>query len=218
MTTKIKYNNATIASLEVGQTATLPCANKLMQSDIVVTAGSGGDSPVTDGTEGLQYTLSNDGTYYICTGLGTATDLDIVIASHYNGLPVKEIDDGAFRRKGITSVVIPDTVLVIKAAFNECDVLTSVDMGNGVIFLGKSSFVCSNLTNLTLPNSIRAMNDSAIKCWNLTTINFEGTTTEFQSIFKSCDGTDAFWINAPATVVNCTDGKVRISTDQTITN
>lgn len=32
-------------------------------------------------TEGLEYTLSDDGTYYIVSGIGTATDTDIVIAS-----------------------------------------------------------------------------------------------------------------------------------------
>lgn len=72
------------------------------------------------GTEGLQYQLSSDGTYYICDGFGEnySGGKDIVIPSHYNGKPVKAIGDSAFygERWGsfsVTSVVIPETVEIL---------------------------------------------------------------------------------------------------------
>ena len=44
MSTEIKYNGSVIASLKGGETATLACAGKLMESNVVVTADSGGGS------------------------------------------------------------------------------------------------------------------------------------------------------------------------------
>ncbi len=67
------------------------------------------------GTEGLKYTLSGDKTYYIVSGIGTATDTDIVIPPIYNGLPVKEIGARAFQHGWIlTSIEIPDSVTSIR--------------------------------------------------------------------------------------------------------
>ena len=43
-------------------------------------------------SEGLEYVLSDDGTYYILSDIGTCTDRDIVIPLEYNGLPIKEIN------------------------------------------------------------------------------------------------------------------------------
>ena len=47
-------------------------------------------------SEGLEFALSLDGSYYILIGLGTCTDSHIVIPREYNSLPVKEIDTYAF--------------------------------------------------------------------------------------------------------------------------
>ena len=82
------------------------------------------ESALPKHTEGLEYTLSNDGLYYICTGLGTATDKDIIIASEYEGKPVKIIGHGAFSNKAnLNSIVIPSSVIAIQYdAFGECDV------------------------------------------------------------------------------------------------
>ena len=49
--TTITYNGNTIASLSAGQKATLPCSGKVMQGDVVVTAGSGGTGSGTVETE-----------------------------------------------------------------------------------------------------------------------------------------------------------------------
>ena len=47
-------------------------------------------------SQGLEFTLSRDGSYYILSGLGTCTDSHIIIPKEYNSLPVKEIDYDAF--------------------------------------------------------------------------------------------------------------------------
>lgn len=111
------------------------------------------------GTEGLEYTLSGDGSYYILSGQGTAEG-DIVVSSSIDGVPVKQIADGAFAgtspedmsssgvtvaplspNTSITSVVIPGSVEYIgDRAFYMCTALSSITLGNGVKHIGDEAF------------------------------------------------------------------------------
>lgn len=47
--------------------------------------------------ESLEFTISDNGEYYIITGIGTCIDTNLVIPSEYKGLPVKEIGNYAFQ-------------------------------------------------------------------------------------------------------------------------
>ncbi len=93
-------------------------------------------------TEGLEYTLSDDGTYYICSSIGSATATDITIPSQYNDKPVTSIGYRAFyERSGLTSVTIPDCVTSIgERAFYGCSSLTSFTMPSGVTSIGSGAF------------------------------------------------------------------------------
>ena len=84
-------------------------------------------------SEGLKYILSYNKLYYTVTGIGTCTDSDLIIPSVYEGLPVKEIGDSAFKKcTSLTSVTIPDNVTKIGYyAFSGCTSLTSITLGNG---------------------------------------------------------------------------------------
>lgn len=96
--------------------------------------------PLLIGTQGLAYTLSADGTHYDCSGIGTATDTNIIIGSVYNGLPVTGITEKAFRgKKNIESVYIP----------------------YGITSVGGAAFRGSSIKKLTLPNSITLFYDSS---------------------------------------------------------
>lgn len=133
-------------------------------------------------TEGLEYELNEDGKSYRVTGLGTATDTEIVIAKTYgeDNLPVTRVGVCAFEYLStITSVILPNSVTSIgfdafkkcasltsviipgsvksigQSAFSRCEKLTSVTIGNGVTNIGRNMFMnCSELTEIKLPNSI----------------------------------------------------------------
>ena len=73
-------------------------------------------------TKGLEFTLTEDGTGYLVTGIGTATDTEIIIPSRYEGLPVTGIGDNAFAECSLLeSITIPDGVTNIGlGAFGNC--------------------------------------------------------------------------------------------------
>ena len=80
-------------------------------------------------TEGLSYTLSSDGTYYEVSGIGTATDTDIVMPMFYEDLPVKSISENAFENNTkINSITIPESITYIgNYAFSGCTKLTKIN-------------------------------------------------------------------------------------------
>jgi len=83
---------------------------------------------LTPGTPGLEYTLITDGynagTYSVSKG--SVTGGEVIIAPSYNGKPVTEIGNEAFKETNITSVIIPENVTFIGgSAFEGCISLTS---------------------------------------------------------------------------------------------
>ncbi len=143
------------------------------------------------GTEGLEYELSSDETYYTVKGIGTATDTDIVISSTYNNLPVTSIGYSAFEDcSSLTSVTIPDSVTSIGwYAFYDCNSLTSITIGNGVTSIGEGVFYgCSSLTSITIPDGVTSIDDYAFRgCSSLTSITIpDGVTSIGLCAFENC--------------------------------
>ena len=113
----------------------------------------------------LSYTLSDDGTYYICSGIGSIEDTNIVIKSTHRGLPVKEIGEYAFTDTAITSVVIPSSVVTINtAAFMYCYSLTSIIIPDSVKNIESSAFYnCQYLNNIILGKGLQTIGASAFR-------------------------------------------------------
>ena len=142
-------------------------------------------------SDGLLYELSDDGTYYRLYSMGNCREEDIVIASTYKGLPVKEIGENAFKDNGIIKTVkIPDSVTLIgENAFYSCYSITSVTIGNGVISIGKSAFYgCNRIKSLIIPNSVTSIGESAfVSCTNLTYVTIGTNVTSIgENAFGSC--------------------------------
>ena len=104
---------------------------------------------------GLAFTLSADGTYYICSGFGTNRSTNLVIPAGYNGLPVLEIAENAFLggkstgsgNLGQPMYYIPQSVTIINGvqkigngAFSGCEGLTTVKIPSSVKYLGSEVF------------------------------------------------------------------------------
>ncbi len=136
----------------------------------------------TPSTEGLVYTLNEDGNSYCCTGIGNCTETEIVIASNYEGKPVTAIGDMAFigidTKTGepnfcatLTSITIPNSINSIgEDAFYNCSSLTSIEIPNSVTSIGSMAFYgCSSLTSIEIPDSVTSIGEYAFNgCSGLT--------------------------------------------------
>ena len=92
-------------------------------------------------SEGLKYTLLNDGTYEV-SGIGTCTDANIIIPSFYNGVPVTSVGQEAFYYNSkITDVFIPEGITNIGMwAFRGCNKIKNVTLPSSVVSIGESAF------------------------------------------------------------------------------
>ena len=108
-------------------------------------------------TEELAYTLSNDGSYYIITGIGTFSGTELVIPSTYKGLPVREIAKYAFLNSTIESVVIPDNITKLNwESFSNCSSLMYVDIGNGIEDIVAYAFYnCPKLETVVIGTNVK---------------------------------------------------------------
>lgn len=133
-------------------------------------------------TEGLEYIINPDRKSYSVSGIGTATDTDIVIADKYEGLPVTAIADGAFKRcEKLTGVNIPDSITSIgKEAFYGCISLKELVLPNNIVSFGEEAFVCcESLSEVVLPDSTQFIGDYLFgECNNIRsiTVPFLGET------------------------------------------
>ncbi len=100
-------------------------------------------------------------TYEIVDGEVTITGYignggDVVIPSALEGYPVTTIRDYAFEKNSsITSVVIPDTVIIIgRGAIRHCSILTSVVIGDSVTMIDEFAFLnCRSLANIEVSSN-----------------------------------------------------------------
>ncbi|MCD8040455.1 MAG: leucine-rich repeat domain-containing protein, partial [Clostridia bacterium] len=89
----------------------------------------------------LEYTLSDDGTYYSVTSC-SGNPAAVTIQATYSGLPVTEIGSMAFYEiTNLKSVTIPDSVIKIGyQAFYKCTSLSSITLPDSVVEISKEAF------------------------------------------------------------------------------
>jgi len=137
-------------------------------------------------SKGLNYILSDNGTSYIVSGVGTCTDASIVIPSIYNGKPMTGICGGAFEGcSNITNIVIPNSIKRISAkVFRKCRELRTIDIPSGVTSIGNSAFEkCTNLRTVTIPSSVVQISFNAFsKCKSLKNVYYEGSVKQWNQI------------------------------------
>ena len=161
-------------------------------------------------SEGLGYMLSDDESYYIVVEPGLCRDTDIVIASEYEGLPVKAIRQYTFSpnfnpgRLKITSIAIPDSITFIdRYAFRDCTNLKAVyitdvaawcniefaDMTSNPLYYTGNLYLNGELINeLIIPDGVTEIRDGAFyHCYNITKVTLPDSITSIgNSAFERC--------------------------------
>ena len=127
-------------------------------------------------TEGdLTWSDNGDGTVTITGYTGTATD--IIIPDTLDGKSVTVIGDYAFDRKGLMSVVIPDSVTTIGDYAFRGNQLTSVTIPDSVTTIGIHAFRDNQLTSVTIPDSVMTISNSAFYRNQLTSVTIPDSVT-----------------------------------------
>ena len=130
--------------------------------------------------------LENDGLipteegYFSINSTGTITDydlsggLDVIIPSYVNGKAVTKIDGDAFYKKGINSLILPNTLTTI-------DHGTPIYDTNGVVIGYRGAFMGNNLEELTIPSSVSVIGLRAFKDNNINKLTLNEGLTRIES-------------------------------------
>lgn len=147
---------------------------------------------------GLEYSLSDDGEFYIVSGLGTEKRVFFSVPSEHDGKPVKEIANYAFQGcSDIEGVTIPNGVTRMgKYAFQGCSSLEEIT----IPFIGaeKDGKINNKFTHIfgNIPSSLKKvvildgtsiLEKAFYNCWGLSSITLPDTVTSIgTSAFEGC--------------------------------
>ncbi len=95
---------------------------------------------VTAGTDGIQYTLNENGTEAYVTGY-TGEETEVTVANYYNNVPVTQIGTEAFADKNVTSVTLPDTI----------------------VSFGPGAFENTDIASITIPQRVTTIPDNCFR-------------------------------------------------------
>ena len=146
-------------------------------------------------SQDLKFTLSSSGTSYVVSGIGSCSDLDIIIPANYKGKTVISITSEAFKGcSSLTSITIPDGVTSVgDSAFCGCGSLTNVIWNaENCIEAGSNNYPifsgCLKLSSITIGENVKTIPDYAFYgCSSLTNITIgNGVTSIGNSAFEDC--------------------------------
>lgn len=139
---------------------------------------------------GLTYTVNSDSTATV-TGFSGEAVTDLVIPESLGGYKVSAIGYRAFENCGVLeSVSLPNGVSIIDSyAFRECALLKAIDLHEGITEIGDNTFSnCTSLTEVTFPSTLTRVGiyGAFSGCTNLTKVVFaEGTVKVADNACKS---------------------------------
>lgn len=143
-----------------------------------------------EGSKGLQYTLSDDETYYILTGLGSCKDDELIVGNWYNGKPVTEIGEAALSTGegewGPKTIRVSEGITTISFRGLRSRTVEYVYLPDSVTELAKATFILDrSLKAVVLPATLTKINDDAFMECPVQDIYFKGTRTQWDNIDKS---------------------------------
>lgn len=142
-------------------------------------------------TEGLLYTLLEDGTYEV--SIGDAINAEsIVIRPTYEGSAVTKIKDNGFKKGNFTEILIPDSITTIgDYAFSGCNYAKEITIPDSVTSIGVCTFTsCENLETVKLSENITVIKYETFSgCKNLKNVVIPDGVTKIESkAFQACEG------------------------------
>lgn len=159
---------------------------------------------------GLSYTLSEDESSYIVSGIGTCTDIALMIPNVHMGLPVYEIAPSAFENNtNIVSVLFmsgDNGQSIGSRAFAGCTNLANVTF-NSVEKIGSYAFSSTAVTELDM-QGIESIGLCAFeRCGALTLARLGKDTYSISyGIFAYCDALETITVNSENTEYYVKDG------------
>ena len=136
-------------------------------------------------------TVNHDGKAYVVRAVGdSAFRLCSKLTSVMIPNTVKRIGNEAFRRSGIRSISIPDSVTIIgESAFSRCANLTAVTLNEGLKEIRNYTFLeCTKLSDVKLPASITSIGNKAFSKTAITSIVIPNRVTAIGlRAFQGCD-------------------------------
>ena len=111
------------------------------------------------------------------TGYSRSGPKDVVIPSEINGVPVTVIGSGALDNLDLSSLVLPDTIVIIRDSAFAYNNLTNLVIPNSVEIIDSWSFYMNNITNLTIGNKVKRIGDSAFEFSSLTSVTIPDSVT-----------------------------------------
>jgi len=127
----------------------------------------------------------------------TGTRKDVVIPETYvvNGVekPVTAIAASSFSGKGLTSVVVPDSVVTINSSAFKNNELTTAKLSKNVRILGDDTFSGNQLTSVVIPNTITSIGNRTFANNLLTNVTIPDSVTSI--------GVAAFYNNKLTSIV-----------------
>jgi len=128
---------------------------------------------------GMKITVEeNDGKLTIIKSQGNIKEL--VIPAAINNKPIVAIGDGAFIKKGLTLVTIPDSVTTIGEGAFSFNELTTLVIGNKVETIGKMAFSSNKLNDLTIGTGVKSIGMGAFADNELIKVAIPGSVTTIE--------------------------------------
>ncbi len=160
-------------------------------------------------SQGLEYKLSEDETYYILTGIGSCTDVNLNISPVYQDKSVEIIQDHAFfENYSLISVNIPKSIKAIgESSFYNCGHLVTVtfEEDSRLEVINRDAFEsCHELTNIIIPKSVKMIKGFAFSYSGLKNVTFEeDSKLELidYSAFKMCTNLEKIVIPEGVTTI-----------------
>ena len=105
---------------------------------------------------------------------------ELIIPETINDKPVTIIGEGAFTRKGLTKVTIPDSVTEIGEGPFSYNELSILKIGNNVETIGQKAFYNNKLDDLTIGAGVKSIGMGAFANNELTKIDIPDSVTSIQ--------------------------------------